>query len=61
MHNESIYAERVLRAGARGYIMKHERSSKVLRAIRRVLSNQIYVSDEMSIRILELLAGKPVI
>jgi DNA-binding NarL/FixJ family response regulator len=45
MHDESIYAERALRAGANGYIMKQEATEKVLVAVRRILSGEIYVSD----------------
>jgi DNA-binding NarL/FixJ family response regulator len=57
MHDEMIYAERVLRAGARGYIMKQEGGQKFLQAIRQVLGGQIYVSEKMSARILENLSG----
>ena len=53
MHDETLYAERALRAGARGYIMKQEASEKVISAIRRVLSGQIYMSDAMMERMLE--------
>ena len=52
MHDESLYAERVLRAGARGYITKHEGGEKLMQAIRHVLSGQIYVSEKMSAHIL---------
>ena len=45
MHDESIYAERALRAGAQGYIMKQEATEKVLVALRRILSREIYVSE----------------
>jgi len=48
MHDESIYAERTLRAGANGYIMKQEATDKVLIALRRILSNEIYVSDRIA-------------
>jgi DNA-binding NarL/FixJ family response regulator len=58
MHDESLYAERVLRAGARGYIMKQESGPMMMRAIRQVLTGRIYVSDKMSARILEYVAGK---
>lgn len=51
MHDESLYAERVLRAGARGYVMKEEASEKVMLAIRRVLSGRIYLSDRMAGRL----------
>src|SRR5262249_16025582 len=47
MHDESIYAERTLRAGANGYIMKQEATEKVLVAVRRILSNEIYVSERI--------------
>ncbi|MGA7391174.1 MAG: response regulator transcription factor [Terrimicrobiaceae bacterium] len=57
MHQESLYAERVLRAGARGYITKEEGGERLMRAIRHVLSGAIYVSDKMSARILEIFSG----
>jgi DNA-binding NarL/FixJ family response regulator len=56
MHDEAIYAERVLRAGARGYITKYEASSEVMAAIEQVLSGQIYLSREMTARMLGLIA-----
>jgi DNA-binding NarL/FixJ family response regulator len=55
---ESLYTERVLRAGARGYIMKQESGSTMMRAIRQVLAGRIYLSDKMSTRLLEYVAGK---
>src|SRR5271170_3956498 len=48
MHDESIYAERALRAGASGYIMKQEATEKVLVALRRILSGEIYVSERIA-------------
>ncbi len=57
MHDESFYAERALRAGARGYIMKHESGTKVVEAVRSVLSGQVYVSEKTSARVLGLLSG----
>ena len=57
MHDETLYAERVLRAGARGYIMKQEGGKKLMVAIRKVLSGEIYVSEKMSARILEFFSG----
>jgi DNA-binding NarL/FixJ family response regulator len=48
MHDESIYAERALRAGANGYIMKQEATEKVLVALRRLLSGEIHVSDRIA-------------
>jgi DNA-binding NarL/FixJ family response regulator len=53
MHDESIYAERALRAGANGYIMKQEATEKVLVALRRILSGEIYVSDRISNNMLQ--------
>ena len=58
MHDESLHAERVLRAGGRGYIMKQEGGNKMMLAIRQVLSGQIYVSEKMSARILETFTGR---
>lgn len=53
MHDESLYAERALRAGAKGYIMKQEATQKVLSAIRQILSGGAYVSDKMHVKILQ--------
>src|ERR1700758_2260713 len=53
MHDESIYAERALRAGANGYIMKQEATEKVLVAVRRILNGEIYVSDRIANRMLK--------
>lgn len=58
MHDETLYAERVLRAGARGYVMKQEGGKKLIEAIRRVLDGQISVSEKMSARILEIFSGR---
>ncbi len=55
MHDESIFAERALRAGARGYIMKQEAVDKVLIAIRKVLQGEIFVSDKITTKMLETL------
>ena len=59
MHDESIYAERALRAGAQGYIMKQEATEKVLVALRRILSNEIYVSERIANRMLQRFIGSP--
>ena len=53
MHDESLYAERVLRAGARGYVMKTGATDKVMTAMRRVLNGQIYLSEAMTEKMLE--------
>jgi len=58
MHDETLYAERVLRAGGRGYIMKQAGGKKLMEAIRQVLSGQIYVSEKMSASILEVFSGR---
>ena len=47
MHDETLYAERALRAGARGYVMKHETSKSVLASIRRVIGGGVYVSERI--------------
>ena len=52
MHDESLYAERALRAGARGYIMKQEAPEKVIIAIKQVLQGDIYLSDAMKAKML---------
>jgi DNA-binding NarL/FixJ family response regulator len=53
MHDELIYAERALRAGANGYIMKQVATEKVLVAVRRILAGEIYVSDRIANRMLK--------
>ena len=58
MHDEAIYAERVLRAGARGYIMKEAGGENLLTALRRILGGEVYLSPAMSARILENLSGR---
>lgn len=53
MHHEDLYCERALRAGARGYLMKSEVGAYVIDAIRRLLSGEMYVSLQMSTKILQ--------
>jgi len=53
MHDESIYAERAMRAGANGYIMKQEATEKVLVAIRRILQGEVYLSDRLTSTMLQ--------
>jgi DNA-binding NarL/FixJ family response regulator len=48
MHDESLYAERALRAGARGYIMKRETAKRIIAAIRDVLEGKLYVSERLT-------------
>jgi DNA-binding NarL/FixJ family response regulator len=56
MHDESLYAERALRAGAKGYITKHRSSQEVLSAVRRVLAGDIYLSEKMVSNVLHKFA-----
>jgi len=58
MHDESLYAERVLRAGGRGYIMKQEGGKKLMQAMRQVLEGKVYVSEKISAEILDTLSGR---
>lgn len=53
MHDEALFAERALRAGARGYIMKQEAVDEVLTGIRRVLAGEIFVSNRVTTKIVE--------
>lgn len=57
MHDESLYAERMLRAGAGGYITKHQPPEELVRAIRHVLANNVYVSREVSQSLLRRFSG----
>lgn len=52
MHDEELYAERALRAGASGYVMKHEATQSILRAIRSVAAGGVFVSEAVSARLL---------
>lgn len=58
-HEESIYAERALRAGAKGYVMKFESSEILLKAVRKILNGGLYVSEDISEKLLtSALVGK---
>ena len=59
MHDESLYAERMLRAGASGYITKQQPSDQLVRAIRQVLEGHLYTSPELSERLLRRFSGLP--
>ena len=52
VHDEALYAERSLRAGARGYVVKHEAARQVVKAIRRILGGDIFVSDSVATKLL---------
>ncbi len=58
MHDESLYVERVLQAGARGYVMKQEGTEKVVTAIHRILAGEVCVSDAMGKKLLSAFRGK---
>jgi DNA-binding NarL/FixJ family response regulator len=58
MHDEALYAERAIRAGARGYIMKEAGGESLLAAIRQVLRGELYVSPRMAAKMLENLSGR---
>ena len=57
MHNEALYAERSIRAGARGYIMKEATTENIIKAIRQILGGEIYLSPEVSSKMLKKMAG----
>ncbi len=57
MHDEAVYAEQALRAGAHGYIMKQVATVTMLKAIRQVLNGELYVSDQMRSRLLKTIRG----
>ena len=57
MHEENLYGERALKAGARGYVMKHENPSVLIDAVRAVVEGRIAVSAELGERMLEGIAG----
>jgi DNA-binding NarL/FixJ family response regulator len=57
MHDESLYAARALRAGALGYITKEEAGKKILLAVRKVLGGQVYLSEQMSDRMMKRMVG----
>lgn len=57
MHDETLYAERVIKAGGRGYIMKQEGPEKIVQAVRKVLSGGISVSERIAAQILDAMSG----
>ncbi|HEY1764899.1 MAG TPA: response regulator transcription factor [Opitutaceae bacterium] len=59
MHDEAFYAERALRAGALGYVMKRESPSKVIDAIRQVISGRIFVSEAITSEVMGKFVGAP--
>ncbi len=59
LHDESVWAERAIRAGARGYVMKKEASESVISAIRNILNGKIHVSPDMMAHLLDKFQGNP--
>ena len=60
VHDESLYAERALRAGAKGYVMKHSAAKNIVAALRRIRGGEIYVSEELRSRLVaRAIDGKP--
>lgn len=59
MHDEALYAERALRAGARGYVMKRETTGKIIAALRDVLAGRLHVSDDFRMSLAEKLVEGP--
>lgn len=57
MHDESLYAERALRAGANGYITKHEASADLLAAVRQILAGEIYLNPRFMARMMSKMMG----
>lgn len=57
MHDEMLYAERALRAGAAGYVMKHQATDAIVKAIRSVAAGGIFVSEAVSTRVVQRLVG----
>ncbi len=57
MHDETLYGERSLRAGARGYVMKEEAADHLVTAIHKVISGGLYVSESLNARMLEQVTG----
>lgn len=58
MHDERIYAERALRAGARGYVMKHNAAKSIVQAVRAILDGRIWLSEEMHSVVLDRFADR---
>ena len=58
MHDEEVYAQRALRAGSRGYIMKSEGGEQLVKAIRHVLQGKIFLSENMAGKVLEDFSGR---
>ena len=60
MHDESVYAERALRAGAKGYVTKNEASTAVLQAIRQIVKGEIYFNPRFMSRMVSRISGRDI-
>lgn len=60
MHDENLYAERAIKAGAKGYIMKNDLTDNIVKAIRTILSDRLYLSDKLTSRLLSNIANENV-
>jgi DNA-binding NarL/FixJ family response regulator len=58
MHDEDLHAERALRAGARGYIMKEAGAERMLEGIRKVLAGDVFISERVAARIIDAFSGR---
>ena len=58
MHDENLYAERAIKAGAKGYIMKNDLTDNIVKAIRTILSGMLYLSDKITSRLLNNIANE---
>lgn len=59
MQEESLYAERVIRAGARGYITKQEATRNIMQAVRKVLAGEVYLSESLAAQLITRMVGRP--
>ncbi len=60
MHDENLYAERAIKAGAKGYIMKNDLTDNIVKAIRTILSDRLYLSDKITSKLLNSIANETV-
>ena len=60
MHDENLYAERAIKAGAKGYIMKNDLTDNIVKAIRTIISDKLYLSDKLTSRLLSNIANETI-
>jgi DNA-binding NarL/FixJ family response regulator len=58
MHDENLYAERAIKAGAKGYIMKNDLTDNIVRAIRNILNGNLYLSETITSKLLNNIVNK---